>query len=267
MSTPVVVGVDGCTPSFEAASWGAHAAVSRNVPLLLVFVVDTGGRDASTADMAHARQALNRAWQCVRATGEELLVQADVRVGDPAAELAAAARGAALLCLGAASGKKHARSGALARTLTRHQHTPVALIRRQSDARRSDGTAIVKWIVVILAESHGAEAALRAALDEARSRSAPVLALTSWSTTSKRAGDEDDDGVRQELQRHLESSDDTVDMCALPIPADPVRLLEDAGNTVQMVVVAGADAADLHTLTSRRAERVLRRRGCTVLVV
>lgn len=265
MSTPVVVGVDGCTPSLEAASWGAHAAVRRKVPLLLVFVVEPGGHDASTAEMAHARQALNRAWQCVRATGEELLVQTDVRVGDPAAELAAAAQGAALLCLGAAPGKKHARSGALARKLTRHQHTPVALIRRQSDARRSDGTAIVKWIVVILAESHGSEAALRAALDEARSRNAPVLALTSWSTTLKPVGDEG--GVRQEVQRHLESSDDGVEMCALPVPADPLRLLEDAGNTVQLVVVAGADAAELHTLTSRRAERVLHHAGCSVLVV
>jgi nucleotide-binding universal stress UspA family protein len=267
MSTPVVVGVDGGTPSLEAASWGAHAAVSRKVPLLLVFVVEPAGHDASTAEMAHARQALHRAWQCIRATGEEPLVQTDVRVGEPAAELASAARGAALLCLGAASGKKHSRSGALARTLTRHAHTPVALIRRQSDARRSDGTAIVKWIVAILDESHGAEAALRAALDEARSRNAPVLALTSWSTTLRGVGDDNGAGVRQEVQRHLDSSEDSIDLCALPLPADPVRLLEDAGNTVQMVVVAGADAADLHTLTSRRAERVLRQRGCTVLVV
>lgn len=54
----VVVGVDGSNAATHAALWAIDEAVSRDIPMRLVYVIDP--RDASTARACEARLAAAR---------------------------------------------------------------------------------------------------------------------------------------------------------------------------------------------------------------
>ena len=54
-ATSVVVGIDGSRSALDAALWGVDEAVSRDVPLRLVYAIDPDGcTGSSNEDAAHA---------------------------------------------------------------------------------------------------------------------------------------------------------------------------------------------------------------------
>lgn len=269
---PVVVGIDGSKSALHAAIWASAEAAARHVPMRLVHVVSSDNARDREEPIAYAERALHHVWKRLRQqTSSTVRIESEVRQGDPAKELAKAGQGAAFICLGAdgtgRNGRRHL--GTVARNVARHASTPVAVIRRRSQNRSPDGPMPRKWIMAILREHHGADAALSAAVDEARLRHVPILVMTSWSTTSSTPAAGGDD-VQSFVDRHLctaEGSGDDIEICALPVPADIVPLIADAAGTLEMVIVAAQDVATVQTLTSTRGNEALCGSDCSVLVV
>ncbi|MGH3959939.1 universal stress protein [Mycobacterium sp.] len=171
----VVVGIDGSRAATQAAVWAVDEAVSRDIPLRLVYVIDSV--DLATDDSDHrqfacARAALYDAQRSVVATGEPVKVDTEILSGKPLAKLAQESRSAPMVCVGSI-GARHARhgTGSVAAALPALAQCPVAVIRPQRRAAKAVRSVVVEVDNGVV---------LRHAFDEARLRKAPLLAVASW---------------------------------------------------------------------------------------
>lgn len=195
----VVVGIDGSKSAVEAAVWAIGEAVSKDIPLRLVYVVDPADSAVAGSDhgrYACARAALYDAQRTVEAAGEPVKVEVEIRSGKPVAELARASRSAAMISVGAI-GSRHALrgTGSVATALPGLAQCPVAVIRPAQ--RRPAAPA---GLIVVQANN---AVALRHAFDEARLRGVPLRAVTTWRAE---APDDIGDGsrlARAQLNRQL----------------------------------------------------------------
>ncbi|WP_173010213.1 universal stress protein [Mycolicibacterium sp. P9-64] len=270
-SGPVMVGIDGSTASVRAAVWAADEAAARDTAVDLVYVVDSARVEDSDEAMADARNAIHRAWAAVAESDKHVKVESEILEGNPAIELANAARRAALICVGHKGVKDSAplSRGSTASSLARMAPATVAVVRRRHMHRRP---SFHRWIVALLDESSASHAVLRAALDEAALRRAPVLALTTWSTgdsvepeSSTKAG-----GIRTEIEQYLRDSRThpaDVQVCALRLPDDLLNLLEQSASIEQLFVVSSRRHDFVDQLTGSRARKAMRGTNCSVLVV
>ncbi|KMV21068.1 universal stress protein [Mycobacterium heckeshornense] len=192
----VVVGIDGSNAAKNAAIWAVDEAISRDMPLRLVSVIDPAdlcGADAERIEFASARAALYEAQRSVEATGKSVKVETEVVVGKPLRELIKQSRSAEMVCVGSI-GVKHAYRGvgSVAAGLPELSQCPVAVIRQpaQRSANSEPGSIVAE------ADNGGV---LRRAFDEARLRAAPLRVIASW-----RAEAPDDVGDESRLvQAHL----------------------------------------------------------------
>ncbi|MET0315963.1 MAG: universal stress protein, partial [Rhodococcus fascians] len=101
--TSVVVGVDGSPSSVHAAEWAIDEAVSRDVPLRLIHVIQS-----TSADVGREREegelALQDAHSAITRHGRKVKVETEIMRGHVAATLVAESVGAAMICLGSAGG-------------------------------------------------------------------------------------------------------------------------------------------------------------------
>ena len=130
-------------------------------------------------------------------------------------------------------------------------------------------TASVRAALWAADEAAASHAVLQTALDEAALRDAPVLALTTWSTTHVLETGAASD-IRSSMDRYLsDSHDDPADLqvCALPLPDDLATMLEQSASVEQLFVI-GSNRHDLvDQLTDDRARKALRGTNCSILVV
>lgn len=171
----IVVGIDGSRAAIHAALWAADEAVTRDIPLRLVYVVEPVEPPGAGSDhlrFGSARVALYDAQRAVEDTGKPVKIETDVLSGKPLAKLAEESRSAAMVCVGSI-GIKHAchGSGSVAQALPRLTRCPVAVI-RTSQRRAANARSIVVEV------DNGV--VLRHALDEARLRQAPLRAAATW---------------------------------------------------------------------------------------
>ena len=108
-SPSVVVGIDGSRAAVDAALWAVDEAVSRDIPLRLVYAIDsTDKSDTDTQGaarkLATAELAVQYAFTAVESTRSRSLQ------GHPTRALMDASRGAAMLCVGSI-GLKHFTEG------------------------------------------------------------------------------------------------------------------------------------------------------------
>jgi hypothetical protein len=94
---------------------------------------------------------------------------------------------------------------------------PVAIVHRR---HTHEPLELRKWIVAVLDRSPSSHAVFETAINEARLRRAPVLAVTSWSTSShEHEEDLDVNGLAERLQRYLDDTQHEqadVEVCAIP---------------------------------------------------
>jgi nucleotide-binding universal stress UspA family protein len=167
----VVVGVDGSKSALYAAVWAVDEAVSRDIPLRLVYVVDprdpagAGGHDGP---QAAANTALHDARQAAESTGEPVKVETEILWGKPLTKLMEESRYAAMVCVGSI-GLNHAcrGGGSVAASLATLALCPVAVINRPAGPA---ATPAVTGIVVGVDNG----AVLRHAFEEARLRGVPL---------------------------------------------------------------------------------------------
>lgn len=89
------------------------------------------------------------------------------------------------------------------------------------------------WVTVILDEFPGSAEAMSTGIAEAMLREAPLLAVTSWSTTDCAPGVAHSD-LKTLLAHYLAASSDDeahIRVCALRMPHDFLRLLNDTAHT------------------------------------
>jgi len=269
-SSPVMVGVDGSKASVRAALWAADEAVARDTTLHLLYVIDPERVDDLDEAMEVARHAIHRAWEAITACDKRVKLESEILQGNPIIELANAAHRAALICVGhkGTDDSGPMPRGSTATRLARIAPTSVAVVRRRHTHRPP---SFHRWVVAVLDESAQSHVVLQTALDEATLREAPVLALTTWSTTASHHADTSDSGdIRVKMDRYLkESQDDSADIqvCAVPMPADLTGLLEQSASIEQLFVVDSARHDLVDQLTGDEARKAMRRTNCSILVV
>ena len=258
LARPVVVGVDGSSTAAHAALWAVDEAVSRDIPLRLVSVIDPVGISGAHADAvqdASARAALYDVRRAIEATGKPVKIETEILWGKPLAALIEQSLWAAMVCVGSI-GLKHACDGvgSVAAGLAALAPCPVAVIRRPVGR---PGTPRVGGIAV---DVHNG-VVLRHALEEARLRGAPLRAI-SVSRTER----PDDVGDRNRLaQAQLNRR------IARWIPLYPDVQIESAivRGSVCRYLATNADSVQLF-VADPQAYRDLRKAndaGCSVLTV
>jgi nucleotide-binding universal stress UspA family protein len=184
----VVVGIDGSRAARHAALWAIDEAVSRDIPVRLVCVIDPSDHSSAggySDRLGAARAALHDAYQATDATGHQVKVDCEILWGSPLTKLLEESRSAAVICVGSV-GRKHASrgGGSIAATVAASARCPVAVVR---PGRR----AIPRVSTVAAQVENGA--VLRHAFEEARLRGATLRAI---SVSCAEAPDDAADGNR-----------------------------------------------------------------------
>ncbi|BBZ38056.1 universal stress protein [Mycobacterium conspicuum] len=168
----VVVGIDGSRAATHAALWAVDEAISRDIPLRLVYVIDPL-QTSGVPDGGHtvARAALSDAQRAIDAIGKPVKIETEVLWGRPLTKLMQESRSAAMICVGSV-GLNHARriGGTVATGLAGAALCPVAVIHRPVRAAASPEVG-----AVVAGVDNGV--VLRHAFEEARLRGVPLRTI------------------------------------------------------------------------------------------
>jgi nucleotide-binding universal stress UspA family protein len=251
---PVVVGIDGSKTAILAAQWAIDEAVSRSVPLRLVYVTKPTHPSADDyyEDIHHAEASLRAAQAAVEAAGKPVKVETAILNGLPGPVLVEESRGAGMICVGPIGIGRYARAilGSTATDLAEKAHCPVAIIRPQDEQPRN----AINWVVVAVNEQPGNEAVVEVAIQEAKLRQAPVLALGD--------GQSLEDKVGEWKRRH-------PDLHIYPVSdgADVVHFFKKHDERVQLAVIGGSQAGELAQIVGPYGHPVFHHTESSVLVV
>jgi nucleotide-binding universal stress UspA family protein len=263
---PVVVGIDGSKAAIGATVWATKEAVHQDVPLRLVYVIPnadgpTASAEGFGAEEEYAESSLRAACLAVEATSLRVKVDTAVIRGDIGSVLLAESSIATMVCVGSVGIGRVASMvlGSTAATLAERAHCPVAIIRRDETwVPREAG------VIAIVVDDHpGNDEVMRWAMEEARVRRAPVLALAvrRWKPFG--------DGY-EKLYRRVDAwlrryPDVQVEVAATGIGL--TRYLEGHSGAVQLVVIGSKDADRVAQLVGPHSLPILAHADCAVLVV
>jgi nucleotide-binding universal stress UspA family protein len=263
---PIVVGIDGSDAAIGAAQWAAKEAVHQDVPLRLVHVIQTtegpiASADSSWADREYAESSLRAARLAVEATGLPAKIDPAVVCGDADSALLAESKSATLVCVGSVGIGRVANMmlGSTAAILAEYAQCPVAIIRRTDDGPMPDAG----FIAVVVDDQPGNEEVLQWAMEEARVRRAPVLALVA---RSRRLFGSDD----EQFYRRLDHWSRRYPDVEVEVPCTRLslaRYLEGRIGKVQMAVIGARDAHRAAQLVGPHSVAIRAHADCSVLVV
>jgi nucleotide-binding universal stress UspA family protein len=274
----IVVGIDGSKAAVHAALWAVDEAVSRDIPLRLLYAIEPDDAESARPDtaarkLAIAENAIRHAFTAVEAADKLVTIEVEVTQERAVTSLIRASASAAMVCIGAV-GAHHFRPGRVGSTaaaLAVSAHCPVAIIRGQGD--RSARHA--HWIVVDAQGSADNGALLGMAIEEARLCNSPLRAITSRQTDIRDIGDEGagGDGDRRilaNLDRRLAGwtrryPDVRVESAA--VRGSLLDSLAENGRSVQLLVVSARDHERLAQLVAPIGNAVLHSADCSLLVV
>lgn len=233
LSHCVVVGIDGSRSALQAALWAVDEAVDHDVPLRLVYAIDSFGSPTA------AEQAVGEAFAAIDSTHEPVKTEAEIAHDSPIAALLAESRSARMVCVGSTGLKHvaHGRIGSTASALVGSAHCPVAVV------PISKAASPVGCILAVVDESPGRSTVLELALREARLRGAQLRVLTSWPLHGSGRDDVDQAVAGARLRRYLapwQRSHPDVDIQPVASHCSVVNYLEYLhrnNERIQLVVV------------------------------
>lgn len=245
----VVVGVNGSQAAVNAAKWAIDEALSRQMPLRLVYVIhreaQTGSALISEWELERAETALSEASCAVQSAGKPVEVETAVLSGDPAQELINASQDSALVCVGTAR-RGWACDGLLGPTaaaLVARAQCPVAIIRTNPDGSPTE----LGVIAVVLNDEPDNDEVVHQAMEEGRRRHATVRQidrrLNSW--------------VRRYPDVHVQ----------IVAAGTGVKSGEKQSSAIDLAVVGSADAAEMAGLATPNCHPIVGYPDCSVLVV
>lgn len=171
----IVVGIDGSETAIRAAQWAANEAVSRDLCLRLVHVIEPGS-EAVRLENEYAEISLTAACSAVETISRKISVESTIKRGGIDAVLADESRHAVMMCIGssATNGLEARRcGGSTTAALVRSAQCPLAVIGVHQGPDDGDGG----WIAVIVGGLKQNDSILWEALNEARLRKLPLLVL------------------------------------------------------------------------------------------
>ena len=250
----VVVGINGSQAAVNAAKWAIDEALSRQMPLRLVYVIprraaQIGSAPSSEWELERAEMALSKADCAVqsvaKSAGNPVEVETAVLSGDPAQVLINESQDAALVCVGT-SRRVWASDGLLGPTaaaLVARAQSPVAIIRTNPDGSPTE----LGVIAVVLNDEPDNDEVVHQAMEEGRRRHATVRQidrrLNSW--------------VRRYPDVHVQ----TV------AAGTGVKSGEKQSNAIELAVVGSADADEIAGLATPNCHPIVGYPDCSVLVV
>ena len=133
VSAPVVVGVDGSDAAINAAKWAVDEAISRDVPLRIVYVTPIEGQpgtpDIFRVGICRAESSLRAAAEAAQGTGRPVTVETQILWGSPQAALINESRNAAMMCVGSVCDSASREPwGSTVAALAENAYCPVAII-------------------------------------------------------------------------------------------------------------------------------------------
>ncbi len=271
----VVVGVDGSRSALDTALWAVDEAVSRDIPLRLVYAIDpaeaTGSDNQAAAhDLATAEIAIRHAFTLVEATDKPVKIEVEILQGRPVPTLKHASRSAAMLCVGSSGLKSctRGRIGSTASAVATGAHCPVAIVQPSTKANRFG------QIVAEVSQSPSSDAVLRRALEEARLRQAPVSVVTTWQPRYTDIHDSHAVAAgnrlaRSRLDRRLagwRKRHPDLEIEAVAVHGSFLNYLAANAQSIQLIVVAHDRAHGLGELVGPGGYGALRNGNCSVLI-
>ncbi len=244
----VAVGIDGSGAAVGAALWAIGEAVTRDVPLRLVYAIDPRERIHRDADsfahrLATAEIAVRYAMMAVEASEQPVKIEIEIVHDHPVAALTRASRSAVLLCVGASQRSGVKRVGSTAAALSASAHCPVAVLRGNDKVVRGAGG----WIGVGLDHSAQNEALVKQAMEEAKRRRAELRVLNTArfvdvKETGGAAAERDNDFCESVDPRLADwiGSDPQLGIRSVPLCGSIVDYLNEHTQAVKLFVV-GAD--------------------------
>jgi nucleotide-binding universal stress UspA family protein len=270
----VVVGIDGSRGAVQAALWALDEAVSRDVPLRLVYAIDqresVDPEDAART-FAAADIAVRGAVIAVQATDRPIKVEMEIVQAAPAGALAELSRSAAMVCVGAV-GLHHVQSGGFGSTaeiLATTARCPVAIIASHYSPASHPG-----WIVVDVDESPDDGVVWDHAMREAWLRGAPLRVVSCRRRGPDGHGDRrstaDHSQVSAQLRRRLQKWSrqyPDVDVEFAAPHSGIVDYLAKNRSGAQLVVLNARNHHEMKQLLRGTGSAALLHTDCSILVV
>ncbi|MEE6176246.1 universal stress protein [Mycobacterium sp. 050134] len=261
---PVVVGIDGSKAAIRAALWATGEAVSRDVPLRLLCVIEQDEMHA-TADVA-VRQARS----AVEATGKSVKLETEVVHGAAVGSLIRASASAVMVCVGAV-GLRHFRPGRVGSTaaaLAVSARCPVAIIRGR-DNHLGDNR---ERIAVELDGSPDNGVLLGAAVDEALARDATLQAIVCRRPLDDNgvADTESDRRALAGLDRRLATwkrRHPGLRVATVAIHGGLLEYVAGHRRSVTLIVVGSQNRQRLDELVGPAGSAILQDADCSLLIV
>jgi len=264
-SQRIVVGIDGSDAAINAAKWAVTEAVSRSIPLRLVYAIPEPHADAAVGDesldIEYGQASVRAADAALQAMGEPVKVECDIVHGSPEGSLIDESRHAAMICVGSVGIGRIASKvlGSSVDALARKAHCPGAVIRRDGEAAQSDSG----YVAVVVDDSPGNDAVLEHGFREARLRQAPILAMGVWRW-----------GLGEIPYRQLDHRlgawvSQYREIHVMPAAArrGAAEFLRHTQESVQLAVVGSDDADKVARMVGPAGQHLSGRAGCSVLVV
>ncbi|SPM28385.1 universal stress protein [Mycobacterium terramassiliense] len=243
----VVVGINGSPAAVNAAKWTIEEALSRQLPLRLVYVIprrDGQSAPASEWELERAETALSQAECALQREKRPVEIETAVLSGDPGRVLIDESQDAALICVGT-SRRGWASDGLLGPTaaaLVADAQCPVAIIRTNSDGSPTE----LGVIAVVLNDEPDNDEVVHEAMEQGRRRHATVRQidrrLNSW--------------VRRYPDVHVQT-----------VAAGTGATGERRSGAIGLAVVGSADAAEIAGLATPNCHPIVGYPDCSVLVV
>ena len=275
-SPSVVVGIDGSRSALDAALWAVDEAVSRDIPLRLIYAIDpahSAGHDRGDAarELARAEVAVRYAFTAVESTDKPVKIEVEILQDRPTRALLEASRWAAMVCVGSMGLKHsaHGRIGSTAAALASSAHCPVAIVRGHDPLQAEQ-----QWVVAELDKSPASEGVLRRALEEAQRRGAPLRVLVTWQSrfTDVHDGHAVADGNRlakAQLDRRLaqwRKRYPDLDVQAVAVHGSTLNFLTKNASSIQLLIVGHERAQGITALAGPPGYAALHNGNCSLLI-
>ena len=278
LPTPaIVVGIDGSRIGISAALWAVDEAVSRDIPLRLVYAIEPDDRSTYERDcrdaareFADAEIAVRAAVMAVESTDEPVKIEVEIAQDRPARVLREQSRSAPMLCLGAlgfhqATGR---RVGSTAAALAETAHCPVAVIRGHHPS-----PPVPRCVVAVVDESPESHDVLKLAVAEAILRRAPLRVLTTWhprftDMSGANVLAENNRQIRAHHERMLSpygKSHPDLDARPVAVPGNIESYLARNADSIGLVVIGRRHPAGLAELLGL-GHSMLHDADCSVLI-
>lgn len=251
----------------DAAVWAIDEAIDRDVSLRLIHATGMprpqfAPAGALVPEIEYGETSLRAASSQVAASGKTVKVEAEILWGSVEDALIAESKSASMLCVGSVGIGWVAQRvlGSTAATVAEKAHCPVVVVRYPSEAGSGRSSA---WIVVGIDDRPESEQVVSQALDEARLRNAPVLAVGTWHSE---LGELSYDALESRVAMWRERYPD-LHIRAVSTRGSLPEFLAGYRNDVRLAVMSAGDADQLPLIIGPHGRPLLPHGECSVMVV